>query len=87
VIIEIELLSWPDPAADNYQLLSSFLADCFIINLSPEIKEKAIEIRRNYGLKVPDAIIAATAITKQLSFFSADDIFYRVKELNFIHVQ
>ena len=87
IITEIELLSWPDLDPEGYKLITSFLEDCFIINISPEIKEKAIAIRKNYGLKVPDAIIAATAIIKNLTLFSADDIFARVKELNFIHVQ
>lgn len=86
-ISEIELLSWPQLDSTGDKLIRSFLSECFIINLFPEIKEKSIEIRRNYGLKVPDAIIAATAITKQLTFFSGDDIFGRVKELNFIYVQ
>jgi predicted nucleic acid-binding protein len=50
-------------------------------------KNEVISLRRKYSLKLPDAIIAATAITKKLTLFSGDDIFHRVKELNFIHVQ
>jgi len=45
-----------------------------------------LKLEKNYGLKVPDAIIAATAITKQLTFFSADDIFKRIPDLNFVYV-
>ncbi len=86
-ISEIELLSWPQLDLTGDKLIRSFLSECFIINLFPELKDKSIEIRKNYGLKVPDALIAATAITKKLTFFSGDDIFNRVKDLNFIHVQ
>ena len=87
IITEIELLSWPQLSPDDYSLLISFLQDCFILGLSEEVKDEVIQLRRKYALKLPDAIIAATAITRQLPLFSADDIFYRVKELNFILVQ
>lgn len=87
IITEIELLSWPQLDPEEYGALSSFLSECFIINLSSEIRNKTITIRKDYGLKVPDAIIAATAITKSIPLFSSDDIFKRVPDLNFIHVQ
>jgi len=87
IISEIELLSWPQLNSDEYDLLSSFLSECFIINLSSEIRNETIAVRKNYGLKVPDAIIAATAITKNLPLFSTDDIFKRIPHLNFIYVQ
>jgi len=86
VMIEIELLTWPRLDFEEYNLLSSFLSECFIISISREIKESAISIRKNYNLKVPDAIIAATAITKNLTLFSADDIFKRIPQLNFVYV-
>jgi len=58
----------------------------FYCKHSREIKESAITIRKNYNLKVPDAIIAATAITKNFTLFSADDIFKRIPQLNFVYV-
>jgi len=60
-------------------------ADCHIIELSPAIKEKAIDLRRNYSLKLPDAIIAATAVELNLPLISGDGVFSRVDELNFAH--
>jgi len=58
----------------------------FYCKHSGEIKESAITIRKNYNLKVPHAIIAATAITKNFTLFSADDIFKRIPQLNFVYV-
>ena len=87
IITEIELLSWPQLSETDYSVLRSFLEDCIIVDFSQEIKEEAIKIRKMYGLKVPDAIIAATAVTKKLSLFSGDDIFKRVLHLNFVHIQ
>jgi predicted nucleic acid-binding protein len=57
------------------------------MGITDDIKNTTIEIRKKYNLKIPDAVIAATAICKKLPLFSGDDIFNRVKELNFIHVQ
>jgi predicted nucleic acid-binding protein len=86
IIAEIELLSWPRLSESDYTILSSFLQDCFIIGFSQEIKNEVIHLRKNFTLKIPDAIIAATAITKNLPLFSSDDIFKRIPHLNFVHV-
>jgi predicted nucleic acid-binding protein len=86
-ITEIELLSWPGNSTEEEAILKSFVHDCIGVGVSGEIIETTAGIRKKYKLKVPDAIIAATAITKQLPLFSSDDIFKRVAELNFIHVQ
>jgi predicted nucleic acid-binding protein len=86
-ITEIELLSWPDITPSERSFLNLFLQDCFVIGMTEDIKHTTIEIRKKYNLKIPDAVIAATAICKKLPLFSGDDIFNRVKELNFIHVQ
>ena len=86
IITEIELLSWPQLSEFDYSILSSFLQDCFIIGLSEEIKNEVIHLRKDFALKIPDAIIAATAINKSLPLFSSDDIFKRIPYLNFVHV-
>ena len=86
IITEIELLSWPQLTPDNYKLLSEFLQECFVVNLDDEVKKEVIELRKKFALKIPDAIIAATAISKDIVLFSADDIFKRVPYLKFVHV-
>jgi predicted nucleic acid-binding protein len=85
-ITEIELLSWPNLTLQDEKIINSFLNDCFIANISDEIKKATIDLRKNYRLKIPDSIIAATAITKQLTLFSADDVFKRIPHLNFVYV-
>ena len=85
-ITEIELLSWPTAAPGDEITLISFLHDCFITNITDDIKKTTIEIRKKYKLKIPDAIIAATAITKNLTLFSSDDVFKRIPHLNFVYV-
>lgn len=51
IITEIELLSWPRLNFEEYNLLNSFLSECFTINISSDIKGHAIEIRKKLRLK------------------------------------
>ena len=45
--------------------------------------KETIKIRKKYKLKLPDAIIAATAIVNSATLFSADDIFAKIYNLKF----
>lgn len=61
VISEIELLGWHKLSLSEKKKLKALLQDCIIIELTPEIKNIAIEIRQQQAVKTPDAIIAATS--------------------------
>ena len=63
VITEIELLCWKTPSAKDTELLNDFIHDALVIELEDRVKLKTAAIRKNYKIKLPDAIIAATAIT------------------------
>ena len=58
VINKIELLGFSKIEQD----LVDFVSCSNIIPMSDEIVEKTIEVRRTYKIKLPDAVIAATAI-------------------------
>lgn len=63
----------------NLQLL---LSRCIIIPMDNDIKNKAILIRRAYGTKLPDAIVAATSICNHLPLLTADKGFKRIEGLD-----
>lgn len=42
--------------------------------------DEAIRLRKTYRLKIPDAIVAATALTQQLPLLTADTDFERIKD-------
>jgi predicted nucleic acid-binding protein len=72
VISQIELLCW-NPATDNdMDLLNSFILDSVVFELEDKIKLKTIELRKTYGIKLPDAIIAATACVMDLTLITND---------------
>lgn len=62
VITRMELLSWRDAKADEYSIIETFIQNTNVHDLIEPVIVKAIEIRRNYSVKLPDAIIAATSL-------------------------
>jgi predicted nucleic acid-binding protein len=72
VITEIELLCWKTASKNDIVILKNFVADSVVIELENSIKVKTIEIRKSFNLKLPDAIIAATAIYMNLTLISND---------------
>lgn len=65
-ITEIELLSWKPASEKDSEIIKNFIADSIVIELEPAIKTKASEIRKATGIKLLDAIIAATAFVYNL---------------------
>jgi predicted nucleic acid-binding protein len=81
VITEIELLGYKSLTAKEEKIIRSFLSAFRIIGIDETIKEVAIALRRNYGLKLPDCIIAATAISLQLTLVTSDKQFKLINNL------
>lgn len=52
-----------------------------IHDIDRSIKEKAISLRKTYNLKLPDCIIAAAAITLQLTLITADKQYRQIENL------
>lgn len=61
MISELELLAYPGLTTPESERVKAFLADIAIVELTPLLKTHAVEIRKRFSLKLPDAIIAATA--------------------------
>ena len=61
IITKIEVLGF-NTSAENSLLLTSFMNDASIFDLTSEVADLTISIRRTHKTKLPDAIIAATAL-------------------------
>lgn len=57
----METLSYPF-SADEEQIVRAFLQEFRLIEISSPVMELSVEIRRMKKLKLPDAIIAASAV-------------------------
>ncbi len=86
IITQIEFLSNPELTTKNKFLFDEFIN---LVEIYPVTKDnkililQTIAIRKKYKLKLPDAIIAATAIINNATLFSADDIFAKIYNLKF----
>ena len=61
-ITEIELLCWKAATEKDLEVLHNFINDALVIELEQPIKLKTAYIRKAHKIKLPDAIIAATAL-------------------------
>ncbi len=81
VISEIELLSYPSLTVKEEKLIKEFLSDIDVVNLTEDVKNKAIQLRRKYAVKLPDAIIASTALIYQAEFITNDKRLAKISHL------
>lgn len=81
IITEIEVLSFPNITAKDSKLIKDFLSECYIIDIESAIKDITINIRSQYKVKLPDAVIAATAMYFDLPLFTMDKGFNRIADL------
>ena len=84
VITRIELLSWDKYNSKQLEVLTDFVSNCNIVYLDDNIVVKTIELRRKYKLKIPDAIIAASALLSNATLISLDNDFKNVKGLKVV---
>lgn len=85
VITRIELLSWVTVVKEIESRVREFIGSSTVVDLSEPIIQQTVRLRRHYrGLKLPDAVIAATAIVNSLTLLSTNDSdFNRIAELSY----
>ncbi len=90
LISKIEYLVNPELGKNDIHLFEELENEIKIIDFASENLElikTTISIRKKYKLKLPDAIIAATAITNNALLISADGTFSKIHNLNFKHIK
>ncbi len=84
IISKMELLSYSDIKENDEIIIKDFLNECIIINLNQNIEQTAISLRKKYKIKLPDSIVASTAICYNIPLITADKGFSKIKELNLV---
>lgn len=87
IITEMELLSYPKLTFEEEKIIHKLLNSSSIINIDDSIKEKAIDLRKKYLIKLPDAIICATAMSKKMKLVSDDEKLFKIKSLEVINLE
>ena len=82
VITRMELMAKHDMKPEEEEAIRSFLADVTVSPLDEEVERKAVEIRRTTNIKLPDCIIAATAIVLDALLITDDTHLLRLSQLD-----
>jgi len=84
VITKMEFLGFRNYSSHAFRMAKEFInyANCY--NLNEEIVEMVITIRRKQKIKLPDAIIAATALINKSTLVTRNTIDF--KDIEEIHI-
>jgi len=66
IITKVEFLGWGKHMENGFEKAREFISFANVIPLTDEIANLTIYGRRNYNIKLPDAVIAATAVHNNL---------------------
>ena len=70
IITNIELFATKNILQEEYELLEKFVAFSVVYDVSKNLIDTTIDIRKTYKIKLPDAIIAATALVYGMTLIS-----------------
>lgn len=72
IITRMELLSWRGLTETGENRVKAFLTDLTIIGVTEEVELAAVALRKSTGVKLPDAIITATALVSNATLITRD---------------
>lgn len=83
-ITELELFGKQDMSENERVIIEELISSCFVFDLLEPIKNIVKNIKQKYKIKLPDAIIAATAIYLDLPLVTFDEDFKQIEELTLV---
>ena len=84
IITKIEVLGF-NTSASQYRILTDFMDDTSIFELTEEVADICIDLRKKYKTKLPDAIIAATALVYEFTLITRNvSDFKNIKNLKIV---
>ena len=73
IVTKIEFLGWKKHTPEGYVLARDFIRSAEVYPLADTIADRAINLRRTCGMKLPDAVIAATALTHECTLVTRNE--------------
>ena len=73
IITKIELLGWQFPSAQKESDATDFVNASTVFGLTDDIANETINIRKSVKIKLPDAVIAATALINGFELISRNE--------------
>ena len=85
VITRIEIMGWYKATPSQLLKLKPFIDNAIVYQLTEPIIQETIFLRQNFKIKVPDAIVASTALIKNLTLITHNtNDFRNIPGLNFL---
>ncbi len=81
-ITEMEMLGVKGLTSEIYKIRTALIENCYLVTFNSDIKEIAIRIKQKTNVKLPDAIVAASAMYMSLPLVTADKSFSKVVGLD-----
>lgn len=85
-VTELELLSYPGITPAEEQRVREFLDAVCVVGFDERIKEQTIGLRRVHRLRLPDALVAATAVTLDAALLTADQRLLGLRDVKTVPV-
>jgi len=83
IITKVEILAWSTPTPGDLMLAQQFAAGAIIFPVDAHIGDIAISIRKATKVKLPDILIAATAVHHNFTLIAdSDKDFNKIVALN-----
>lgn len=79
-MVRMESMVYHGEKPKHLQQVIGFLSECIIVDIHEAIQDLAVSIRVRHGFKLPDAVIAATAMHLGIPLMTADTRFDRLKD-------
>ena len=73
IITKVELLAWNAPTPDDQLITQNFTDGALVFPVDDRIGDIAISIRKATNVKLPDILIAATAIANNFTLIADND--------------
>jgi len=78
-MVRMEALVYHGNDAGHLEQVHRFLQRCQLEEIHRSIQDQAVDLRLRYRIKLPDAVIAATAVHLGIPLITADKIFSKLK--------
>lgn len=86
IISRIEFLSFNKFNNESSEPEQKFIEFAKVFPLDEEIANRAIQLRRSHPIKLPDAVIAATALTHDFGLITRNEPdFYHIPDLQIVN--
>jgi predicted nucleic acid-binding protein len=86
-VTELELLGYKDLSESDLKIIQELVKEATVLDINEGIKHLVVLLRKSYKIKLPDAIVVASALYSNLPLVTADNQLSQINELTLLLYQ